>query len=207
MSAAKKQLIACFLALSLFSAMPVNPAAAQSKGKRVYTNVVPFITDGRIPGGPCMRISGDITAPDFFTGLTRIGTPDGFEFRRGKEFVTEFPQELTLHLQIRDFPCMGSFEAAAPRRFLTQQIVGALALHFYWKRGFALRPLKNVTRTKATALPLAPISNQDTGDPVERFVWRFEFAVPSAGVPLTDHLVIVLRTAEGKLVARVSARL
>src|SRR5713101_9618940 len=207
MSTAKKQLIARLLALSLFFSLPVNPAAAQSKGKRVYTDVVPFITDGGIPGGPCMRINGDITAPDFFTGLTRIGTPDGFEFHRGKELVTEFPQELTLHLYIRDMPCLGGVEAGAPRRFLTQEIVGALAVRFYWKRGFALRPLKNVTRTKATALPLPPLSNQDTGDAVERFVWRFEFAVPSAGVPLTDHLVIVLRTAEGKLVARVSARL
>jgi hypothetical protein len=207
MSVAKKQIIARLLALSLFSSLPVNPAAAPSKDVRVYTNVVPFITDGGIPGGPCMRISGDITAPDFFTGLARVSTPDGFEYRRGKELVTEFPQELTLHLQIRDIPCMGSFEAGAPRRFLTQQIVGALAVRFYWKRGFALRPLKNVTRTKATALQLSPIANMDTGDPVDRYLWRFEFAVPSAGVPLTDHLVIVLRTAEGKLVARVSARL
>jgi hypothetical protein len=207
MNAAKKQLIARLLALSLFSCMPANSAAAQSKGERVFTNAVPFITDGGIPGGPCMRISGDITAPDFFIGLTRISTPDGFEFRRGKELVTEFPQELILYLYIRDMPCLGGVEAGAPRRFLTQQIVGALAVRFYWKRSFTLRPLKNVTRTKASALPLAPLSNQDTGDPVERFVWRFEFAVPSAGVPLTDHLVIVLRTAEGKLAARVSARL
>jgi hypothetical protein len=207
MSVAKKQFIARLLALSLLFSTSVNPAAAPTKDVRVYTNAVPFVTDGGIPGGPCMRISGDITAPDFFIGLTRISTPVGFEFRRGKELVTEFPQELTLHLQIRDMPCMGSFVAGAPRRFLTQQIVGALALRFYWKRGFALRSLKTVTRTNATALRLSPIVNMDTGDPVDRFVWRFEFAVPSAGVPLTDHLVIVLRTPEGKLVARVSARL
>jgi hypothetical protein len=206
MSAAKKRIIARLLALSLFFSWPAIPAAAPNKNVRVFTNAVPFVTDGGIPGGPCMRISGDITAPDFFIGLTRTSTPDGFEFRRGKELVTEFPPELILHLQIRDFPCMGSF-AAAPRRFLTQPIVNALAVRFYWKKGFALRALKNVKRTNASVLPLAPIVNMDTGDPVERFVWRFEYAVSSAGVPLTDHLVIILRTAEGKIVARVSARL
>jgi hypothetical protein len=41
----------------------------------------------------------------------------------------------------------------------------------------------------------------------EQLEWAYEYVVPSAGVPLTDSLVLVLRDEENRIVARVAARL
>jgi hypothetical protein len=41
----------------------------------------------------------------------------------------------------------------------------------------------------------------------EKLEWLYEYVVPSAGVPLTDSLVLVLRDEENHIVARVAARL
>jgi hypothetical protein len=40
-----------------------------------------------------------------------------------------------------------------------------------------------------------------------RFQWFLRFTIPSAGVPLTDRLVLIIRTADGRTAARVAARL
>jgi hypothetical protein len=41
----------------------------------------------------------------------------------------------------------------------------------------------------------------------KRFIWSYEFGIPGAGVPLTDSLVLIFRTADGHIAARVAARL
>jgi hypothetical protein len=41
----------------------------------------------------------------------------------------------------------------------------------------------------------------------KRFEWSYQLAVPSKDVPLTDSLVLVFRTADGRIAARVAARL
>ena len=41
----------------------------------------------------------------------------------------------------------------------------------------------------------------------ERFEWEFEFDVPSTGVPVTDSLVMVVRTPDGHIAARAAARM
>jgi len=41
----------------------------------------------------------------------------------------------------------------------------------------------------------------------EKYIWSYDLSVRTAGVPLTDHLILVVHTGEGKIVARVSARM
>ena len=41
----------------------------------------------------------------------------------------------------------------------------------------------------------------------EKYEWWFEFDLPSAGVPATDSLVVILRTPDDRIAARVAARM
>jgi hypothetical protein len=40
-----------------------------------------------------------------------------------------------------------------------------------------------------------------------KYEWWFQFDVPSAGVPVTDSLVVVIFSPEGKIAARCAARM
>jgi len=52
-----------------------------------------------------------------------------------------------------------------------------------------------------------PLSAAQAHGLPEKFEWSYEYSVPSAGVPLSDSLVLVLRDGENRIVARVAARL
>lgn len=196
------------LALLIIFSLPADFAAASPREEHPYERGVSFVTDGAIPDGPCMRVYGHLTSPDFFVGLKRIGTANGFEFHRGKESVTQFPAEMLLQFQIRDTFCPG-LALGDSRKYLTPEQVNPLVLNLYWKRGFALRRVEKAAPVSASVRKVetpAQLQKQGTVLP-DRFVWNYEFTVRSAGVPLTDHLILVIRTPGGKLVARVSARM
>ncbi len=193
---------------ALFSAFlaPAQTLAAPPARNSDYENGVAFATDGGLPGGPCFRLEGVLSSPDFFNGLKRVRTKEGIEFRRGELQVTQFPAEMNLQFRIRDFPCPENIERGGPRKYLTREWVAGLRISFFWKHGMSLRPADGVTRRDVTVERAVPQDLGATNLP-ERFLWRYSAVVPSAQVPLTDHLVIAVRAADGTLVARVAARM
>ena len=82
-----------------------------------------------------------------------------------------------------------------------------LRLSFYWKRGLELRHIENLRQEAATAEPVEPYNTEIKEELVKRYRWFVEFTIPSAGVPLTDRLVLMIRKADGRTAARVAARL
>ena len=98
------------------------------------------MTDGSIPSGPCFRINGRATAPDYFENLKRVDTNTGTFIHRGNDIVTEFPAVLHLSFLMYDFPCDNQFQNAGTRTYLTKALVSTLRLSFYWKHGMAMRP-------------------------------------------------------------------
>lgn len=195
--------------LAAFLLVPALATPAPARRKQVwdYSGGVYFKTDGAIPNGPCLRISGRITG-GFFEHLKRVDDARGTEFLRGTERVTQFPEQILLQFAIRDFPCPQELKSgAAAASHLTAELMRPLRLSFYWKRGLELRPIKGIARKDFHLERIEPYAAQtDSGQP-ERLLWSYEFVVPSAGVPLTDHLVLVLREQDGRIVARVAARL
>jgi len=172
-----------------------------------YDGGLQIMTDGGIPGGPCFRINGRATAPGFFDNLRRVDTLTGTLFHRGNEIVTEFPAALHLSFLLYDFPCDDHLQNAVSQTFLTSTIVNTLRLSFYWKRGLALRPAKGVTPVHYETRRLAPYATELADKLPDRYEWEFEFTVPSAGVPITDSLVVVLLTPNGHIAARAAARM
>jgi hypothetical protein len=166
-----------------------------------------FDIDGHLQNGSCFRFSGGVTAPDFFDGLRRVDTDDGSAYFRHDQPVTEFPGELLVTVHLRDSPCSNDLKDTAVRPPLTPEIISALRLHFYWKDGIALRPVEGSKRTTASVTRLMPFAKQAEDELAPRFQWNYTFTIQSAGVPLTNDLVLIIENEDHKIAARTHARL
>jgi hypothetical protein len=107
---------------------------------------------------------------------------------------------------IFDMPCDPKRQRPGERVYLTDEMIRTLRLSFYWKRGLEMRPARGVA---AGRLEVSPVATYYRGPdpPPQRYEWLIDFDVPSEGVPLTDSLVLVLRTPDHRIVARTAARL
>jgi hypothetical protein len=188
------------------------PGASLSQAKHDksvwrYDGGVLFETDGSLPNGVCFRVSGNATSPEFFDNLKRTDDGHGTVFRRGLENVTQFPDQLLLSFFIRDESCTPGLHQVGTHMYLTREMVGSMQLSLYWKRGVDLRQVKNIREVRASVERVVPYATALAAELPPRFEWSYQLLVPSAGVPLTDSLVFVFRTVEGRLAARVAARL
>ncbi len=209
------------VSIVLFALLMLVPAATanqewqkpRKKEKPVRKDVMNFDggiffeTDGSLSEITCFRVSGRATAPQFFDGLKRVDDEHGTRYQRGQEALSEFPAELAISLVIFDFPCPGQLEKPGPRRYLTKEMMLSLRFSFYWKRNLELRHIENIKQGTARAEPIEPYNTEMKEDLVKRYRWFLDFTIPSAGVPLTDRVVLVIRTADGRTAARVAARL
>jgi len=201
-----------FPALLLFVALVclvvAQPVAAHDKQTVWnYDGGVFVETEGSLANGICFHVKGRVSSGHFFDNLKRIdGIGVDTVFRRGDESVTEFPAEVLLEFTLFDMPCSGKLQATGSRIYLTRAMVSEFRLSLFWKRGLELRPLTGYKPVNFSVRPIFPY-NTDAKDLPERLEWNYALAVPSAGVPLTDSLVMVIRTPDGHVAARVAARL
>ncbi len=198
------------LSVALFAACIAPAFRARDKNVWNYEGGLFVITNGSIPNGPCFRLAGRVTSGDFFDHLKRIDKDSGTIFRHGAEEVQNFPDQLNLAFVVHDHfdqTCPPRAEEANTSKYLTREMMSSLHLYLYWKRGVELRPVGNVERVFFAVRPLIPLAAAQAHGLPEKFEWSYEYTVPSAGVPLTDSLVLVLRTDDNHVVARVAARL
>jgi hypothetical protein len=179
------------------------------KGRNVwsYDGGVFFETDGSLPNGVCFRIFGQMSSGDFFDGLKRIDTDQSMVFRRGNETVTKFPDSVTVSFSIRDQFCFAGVQQVDTRPPLTGKMIEELRLSLYWKHGVDLSPVKGVQEVNSRVDRVQPYAASLAADLPARYQWSYQFAVPSAGVSLMDSLAFVFRTPDGRIAARVAARL
>jgi hypothetical protein len=166
-----------------------------------------FATEGGVSELTCFQLTGRATAPSFFDDFKRMDDENGMEYRSGQKVVTEFPEELHVSFIMFDIPCKSQALEPGPRKYLTQEMMKALRFSFYWKRGIELRHIDNLKWGPATAEPVVPYNTDSKEELPKRFRWFLDFTIPSASVPLTDRLVLIIRTPDGLKVARVAARL
>ena len=205
-----RTLIIALLALSVMATtLAQTPQPFKQKDKYItnYDGGVPILSDGAFPEGPCFRLNGLITHPVFFEQLKRTDTNSGTFFRNSHDVVTQFPETLQMSLKIRDLPCSDALQQGAPREYLTQDLIRSLRLVVFWKRGVYLRPANGVKALGSETQLVEPYAKELADQLPQRFIWTLQFEVPSEGVPLTDSLVIILRTPDKHMVARAAARL
>lgn len=185
-------------------------AYAQQKHEKTVWNFdggISLISDGSLPNGPCFRITGRLFAPDFFENLKRVDSELGTVYRRGNDVVSAFPEKLELSFMIYDLPCSDQMKVTGTRVYLTRALMDSLRLSFFWKHGMYLRPARGIKPLLMEARPVAAYAQGLAKDLPEKYEWSFEFEVPSENVPVTDSLVILVRTANGYVAARVAARM
>ena len=208
---------ACLALIGVFLLVPAG-APGQKKTKKPkppdpkvenYYGGVFMEGEGGIPSGPCFRIKGRVTSGDFFDALKSYdyGADDGTIFRYGTYDVTEFPDKLLLSLSIRDELCSWGIQQVGTGGYLTPQAMGSLKLSLYWKHGVDLRPVGKVVVVNRCVDPIQPYATDLAAELPKRYVWSYALGISSAGVPLTDSLVLIFRTADGHIAARVAARL
>jgi len=90
--------------------------------------------------------------------------------------------------------------------YLTREMMSALQLSLYWKRGVELRQSKEHQGSWHVRRADRSLRYGLAAELPQRFEWSYQLLVPAPGA-LTDSLVLVFRTAEGRISARVAARL
>jgi len=206
------------LALLFFLNMTPGASAEQAKhkhnektdkGRNVwnYDGGVFFETDGSLPNGVCFRVHGQMSSGDFFNGLKRIDTDQSTVFQRGNETVTKFPDSVTVSFSIRDQLCPAGVQQVGTRPYLTVKMIEELRLSLYWKHGVDLSPVKGVREVNSRVDRIQPYAASLAADLPARYEWSYQFVVPSAGVSLMDSLALVFRPPDGRIAARVAARL
>jgi hypothetical protein len=197
--------LAVLLLLMVAPFLPAQPKHEKSIWN--YDGGLQMMTDGSLPQGPCFRLSGRATAPDYFDHLKRIDSRSGTVLHRGNDIVTEFPAQLHLSFLMYDLPCEFQVQTTGTRTYLTHALVSTLRLSFFWKRGVTLRPVAGVVPKHFETRPVQPYASDLAPELPEKFEWIFEFDIPSAGVPATDSLVVIMRTPDGHIAARAAARM
>ena len=190
------QPIACTFAAACLLLLLAPIARAQSEGltgkMHEYKDDV-SLSNGQIRAGDvCVNFIPVMQALGFFNGLERIDTPQGSEFRRNSQAVDYFPDYLTLEINIRIEECDANIYTPAK----TPDIIKGMQFRVQWKRGLYLRPVANVT------IERKPLQMEE-GDNRMLFVIRLR----DHGVPLSDHLILSVISAKGKIMSRMSARL
>ncbi len=204
----RRRLASLLFAILLPVLVPSLPAQAdRDKSTWNYDGGLQMMTDGAIPAGPCFRLTGRATAPDFFDNLKREDGKLGVVIHRGNEIVTEFPEKLHLAFTMYDHPCTEGLEVTGRRAYLTQNDIDTLRLRFFWKHGVRLRAASGIVQTHGETRRIEPYATELASELPPRFEWLFEFDVSSAGVPVTDSLVVVMLTPDGHIAARAAARM
>jgi hypothetical protein len=199
----------------LLCSQPLLSAAQKppEKPKRVPRTVWNFDggvfleTDGSLSENTCFRLAGRVIAKDFFDDLKRVDDDQGTQYLRRKQTVAEFPDRLKLIFVIHDFPCPSQMHDVNGRQYLTREMMSKLRLSLFWKRGVDLRPLENFKISFFSVKPVPPYATELANELPERLEWSYELDIPSAGIPLSDALVLIFRRENGRIAARVAARL
>ncbi len=199
-----------FVPASRVSQAQQKPKTKEKRVKKQVLNFdggIVFATEGGLSELTCFQLTGRATAPGFFDDFKRIDDQNVMEYRSGQKVVTEFPEELHVSFVMFDIPCKSQALEPGPRRYLTQEMMKTLRFSFYWKRGIELRHIDNLKQEGAIAEPVGPYNTESKEELPKRYRWFLDFTIPSAGVPLTDRLVLIIRAPDGRKAARVAARL
>jgi hypothetical protein len=194
----KRGYLPCVLVAALICS--ISSPGAPSKHRSPYRQSVAFGPQNVELDGICFVLVGSMSAGDFFTGLRRIDTPNGVEFRKGSSMMERFPSEISVRIAADGIACPdkpGGENMPVP----SADLANSMRFEASWKRGMQLRPVETLS-VKGPAIEKGWIP---WAEPYP--MWIYELKVVSKDVPLTDHLVISLYSKDHKRLARLSARM
>jgi hypothetical protein len=191
----------CLSAILLTLIFGMSPSGARAGGNNpTYDGVIAFGPQLLLMDDGCLALNGTVTSGSFFEDLKRIETGSRFEFTKSGRVVTDYPESLTTSIRI-----VGQCAATSTNPPSSIFHGGSYSLKFEveWKDGMQLRPADlSPGVAHCTAYSSIPIPKQDYTIPSI----ACQLTVESKGVPLADHLIVSVYTADGKFLTRLSAR-
>jgi hypothetical protein len=186
--------IAYSLAAACLLLAPVAHAQSESlTGKMHEYKDDVSLSNGQIRAGDvCVNFIPVMQSLGFFNGLERIDTSQGSEFRKNSQPVDFFPDFLTIEITNRIEVCDSNIYTPAQ----TPDVIKGMQFRVQWKRGLYLRPVASLT------IERKPLRLEE-GDNQLLYVIK----VRDHNIPLTDHLILSVVSANGKILSRMSARL
>jgi|SRR5215472_4739977 len=144
---------------------------------------------------------GMVGPPEFFRDLRGVDSLRGSTFENDQGEVRFFPERMTITLRILG-PVTGNGKSI-PSRKLNHDLMEGLRFKVQWKRGMKMRSVKEFRLLAVSESNFADLDN--FGLPVDG--WTYEMVLEDSEVPVTDHLILYISSAENKLLARMSAYL
>jgi hypothetical protein len=178
------------------------PLTASARGKRsaTYDGSIDFAAQLLQLDDGCLSVDGEITSGTFFADLKRIDLGSRPEYRKGNRVVTEYPESLTTSVRVAGDQCAHSISSWPSSIFGGNSY--SLAFEVEWKDGMQMRPAAMSAATIHCVGSRAFINpSMDVTVPSV----TCQLKVESKGVPLADHLIVSIFSADGRRLTRLSA--
>jgi hypothetical protein len=186
--------------LTLIIGMFSIGANARRRNDTTYDGTVDFGSQVVYLNDGCVAVDGTLTSGNFFQDLKRIDTGSESEFRKSGRVVTEYPDSLTTSIRLVGGECAATL--TRPPNSVFGDNSYSLKFKVEWKDGMQLRSaLLSPVAAHCTGSSSIPIPSRNFTIPSV----TCEMTVNSQGVPLGDHLIVSVSTADGKFLTRLSA--
>ena len=148
---------------------------------------------GRI-GNSCFFFVANMTGGGFFSGLERLKTAEGIVLRRGTQSLKYYPEQIAVDIEGRAFECQTRMASAAPP-VNTWNFMKLLWFKAGWQRDLQLQPAEKLRYDTFEPVWWPPAANHS---------WTYHLTMRAKGVALTDDLLIVVLSDEGKELVRLA---
>jgi len=185
-----------FLFVSFLSAIfpPTYLAEAGQSRESLPGLKASFVFSGTAEIDGCTAIFVGTVAPDdFFEKLAKTKTPSGEIFTIGSKEVKFFPETFTVSLIVSGPTPYGRHGCTK----LGDDAMKSLTFGAQWKRGMTMRAVHNLVLGPSAILRKVGTMT----------ACNYTLTFKDQDVPLSDHLILNVFNADGRLIARLSAQL
>jgi hypothetical protein len=179
----------------------MSPMGAHARGRNdpIYDGAVDFGAQLLHLDDGCLDLDGTVKSGTFFEDLKRTEIGNRFEFRKRGKVVTEYPESLTTSIRIAGDRCASTL--LNPTASIFQADSYSVKFEVEWKKGMKLRP---AVLSVAHCIGSSSISIPSQGFTTPLITCQM--TVDSKGVPLVDHLIVSVFSADGRRLTRLAAR-
>jgi hypothetical protein len=186
--------------LTLILGMSPIGAHARPRNAPAYAGVVDFGAQLLHLDDGCLDIHGTVTSGNFFDDLKRIDNGGQLEYRKRGRVVREYPESLTTSIRIAGDQCTAALSSSPSSIFHGDSY--SVNFKVEWKDGMQLRPAV-LSPVVAHCVGYSSITTPAGNLAIPSIMCQM--TVDSKGVPLADHLIVSIFTADGKRLTRLSA--
>jgi len=176
--------------------------AAQARGRNSfkYDGVVGFGSQLLHLDDGCLAVDGTVTSGKFFEDLKRTDLDGRFEYRKQGRVVTEYPESVTTSIRLVGDRCAAELSNSPSAVFRGNSY--SLRFEVEWKREMELRP---AALSAVGTQCIGTSSVAAVGGNLRIPAITCQLTVDSKRVPIGDHLIVSIFTADGKRLTRMSA--